>query len=486
MKKLVFTALGFLLLSVSFSQTEIIDEIVVEIADGFEEEHIYKVNEEYFLIQSVSESSSGGKKEWKFDFYNQNLELEKTISYFFKPSQFNALNGLQIIENTVVCVFSIKGEKAIFTINCNDFSTNEIPLEFEKGLSGYYGYFEKNINSKYIVFDASKNGINNILCFVDWKTGEYIVSKPILYPEEKPKDISIDEIVIIENSEEVAAFVKMKKHYALAIYKTPGSEPEIYDILDIKNKYRDEKVIKLDSNSYFISAEQYHYMKGIRLSQILCKISDGNIIYNFHEEFEDIFSQLNDIDYNEIASQYDMSKSSIKTLKKDEFKYKVINAFSYGQNEIILTETFISKTASYGQEIVISHRGYCFLFFWILDEDGNIKEVITTPSYKIAKMFIEKEFKNNIDIIDRQDNLIKLRYFNDNKIVTSDYNLTTHKFENIKSSERINISIKPTKFNPMGKFSTLGYWYPNHILACEHKHKWNEKNSYVIRLIKYQ
>ncbi|MCO6500112.1 MAG: hypothetical protein J5I47_07005 [Vicingus serpentipes] len=469
-KQLTLLILNFIFL-LGFAQVETKKRIEFELKEGYESHDLAQFKDNGILFYSKSTDKKGKTREWKIEQYNTSLELKKTEFLTIPKDQYL---GKSYTTDTDLYMFfsSKKGVYSFFKINARTLKIKKITgtlpskaIVFEIHVINDIVFFDAKIKKSPMLFKLNLQSERQDLI-------------PITLSGYDPKYLSIEDIQVIEEANEVMVYINAydKKEHDLYViqFNNEGDKKSTFNL----TKGHDMKLSSVSAS--YLGDNAYAYTgtysdKSSTSSQgvYLCK-TKGKIVsffkfYNFLD-FDKFLSYLPE------KKQEKIEKKKVKKAKKGkEFKldYRmashdimVINGqFVYLGEAYYATyrtetyTTYVNGKATTSTRTVFDGYQYTHAVIAGFNEKGeklwdNTFEM--WPSYKpyYAKKFITSSIDNDkkLNLLFASRTKIKTMSFYDNGEVYK---------ENDYSYVETNDDEDKVKYS----YSNLEHWYDKYFLA---------------------
>jgi hypothetical protein len=467
----------FLLLITSYSaiaQLTYEKRIEIELKDDYLGETIYQFGEDGFILRSYRINIPGKKNEWKYDLYNTDLEVAKTLkmkldSRLYEDETFkndSMLHTLYKDKNGKFSLVSIRAKDLKKTIVEGVLPRNSTVTDL--AILGDFAYLNANIKKERFLFS------------INWKTGKKHMM-PIQIEGYKSKNIILDGFQLIQESNEIFLYVKAygrKMEYKFFIVKL-NNKGEKEDMFDFSANFI-QKIVSV--TTYKLNEKEYIYTgtfskTGSGATGIFfCKGNNGNIestnLVNF-----------SDMDISQIDREAKINEKSKKGSKRRNNKKTTTVYTNLVLHEIIpvengyfflgeafhptySTEPYTVTTMIAGNtETVTRYRtvfaGYQYTYAILakFDLEGDLdwdKRFSLFPFYKTRYV------RKYVSIAKSDDNAVKLVFASDNRIYSKTLGADGTVI-NYTESEEIETGYSSDKIEY--SFSKADYWYGNYFLA---------------------
>jgi hypothetical protein len=220
----------FLLLITSYSAIAKLTyekRIEIELKDDYIGNRLYQFGEIGFILRSYRINIPGKKDEWKYDLYNTDLEVAKTL----KMKLDSKLYADETFKNDSMLHTLYKdktGKFSLVSIHASDLEKSVVNGVLPRNISvsdmavlGDFAYLNTYIKKERFLFS------------INWKTGKKHMM-PIQVEGYKSKNIILRDFQLMEESNEIFLYVKVsgkKKDYKLFIIRlnNKGEKEEMFD-----------------------------------------------------------------------------------------------------------------------------------------------------------------------------------------------------------------------------------------------------------------
>ena len=506
MRNILFFVLLIVLITPSYGQISYEKRIEFELKDGYSGEKIIEFGKLGFIISSYNEENEGDKTEWKFELYNTDLKLVKSKSInlsrkFYVDERF-------VDKNRIYTLFKDrKGNYVVVTIDAKTLEVTKVDGNVPKksrisgmAILGDFAFFKTSIKKESFLFS------------VNWKTGKKNFI-PVNIPRIKPKNLSLWNFQMLEESNEIFLFVraivdKRKQDIYIIKLNDKGQKEDTYNLTEnIDQNIVSINASQLSNGKYIFTGTYSKKYLGRSEGMFFCQGTKGKIdfikLYNFLE-LENFLSYLPEKKKKKIEKKkkkkerkgkeyvisYQIAPHGIIEL---EDGYMFIGEAYYPtyRTETYYVTTYINGVATRTPQYRTVFTGYQYTHAVIgkFDLEGKLVWDQTFKMWSTSKPFYVKRF---ISIAEKKQSSIKLAYSSHNKIFTKSFNFDGKVLDDFQSEE-----IKMAYDGDESKWtnSNLSYWYDNFFIAYgsqkiknkEDKKKVKKKRKiYFVSKIKYQ
>jgi len=461
---------------ITTAQIEYENRVEVEMESGFSNVSVYEFGENGILIRSLNKNAKNDQKEWHYQLYNTDLELyqEKKVAIANKFGVDETFTD----ETRHYTLFKNKnGKFSLVTFNTHTFELLKVDgLLPEKCrvsqmvISGNYAYFKCSIRREPFLY------------FINWKTREQ-QPVPFSIKGAKIKNTSLDDFQLLENSNEIFLYVKVK-------VDKKNKETYIVKLDDQGNKLSTSNLTKnIDKSLVNVSSlktgESKYLLTGTysKKSQIeseglyFCKLNGNKIEYiNFYgfTEFENFLNYLPEKKIAKIEKRKAKKESKGKEFKllyrvapheiierADGFILTGEAYYPTYRTETTTTTTYVNGNPQRTTNTVEHFDGYRYTHAFIakFGNDGNLKWDQTFEMWPTYKPFRVKKF---ISIDEPDENSVKMLFVSMGRIVTKVFDNDGNILKDF-TTKPIETSFEGDKLKR--SFSNIIHWYDNYFIA---------------------
>lgn len=270
------------LFTVAFAQNDE-KRIELELRDGYEDERVYPLNENGFLIQSIASDSKNGFADCKNDFYSTDFKLITSVSI---PVKDKALYSTSFDEDGVNYTL-LRNKRDYFAIITSD-SRNQHCTKTEGKIPQFGVLSDMKVYGNKAIFKCAGKKESSIL-IVDLKSSK-LKFVPVRISNFRPKSLKVLDYQVFTN--EILVFVNAEKDksnedlYVMAL-NLDGQLKESYSITGgVKEKMITVAATKI--NNKFILTGTYsknrsEMSQGIFIGELENKKLNYIKFYNFLE-----------------------------------------------------------------------------------------------------------------------------------------------------------------------------------------------------------
>jgi len=472
MKRLIFTTVLIFISLIVFSQVETVERIEFELKEGYASHDLAKFKENGILFYSKSTSKKGKTREWKIERYSTDLMLKNTEYISIPKDQY--LDETYTSDTDLFMFFkNKKGAYSFFRINARTLKVNKVVGELPKKTRVY----EINVLNDIVYFDAVMK--KSPILFTLNLESERQKIVPILISGYDPKDLSIEDIQVMEESNEVLMYINAynKKEHDLYVirFDNEGNKQSTFNLTKgHEMKLSSVSASYLNKGSYIYTGTYSPKSSSSSIGVYLCKTKNDEVsFFKFYKflDFENFLSYLTekkkakiekkkkkkDSKGKEMKLSYLMASHDIKVV---DGKFLYIGEAHYATYR---TETYTSTGAN---GAVTTHTrtvfdGYRYTHATVagFDEKGNKLWDNTFEMWPGYKPYYHKKFITTSIIDDRKINLL----FSSR----SDISAKTF-FSNGEISEDDTYSYIETNDENdkvKGTYSNMEHWYDKYFIA---------------------
>lgn len=470
MKFKLFLLIAFGLLMIqSFAQT-FEHRIELDLNDEYQNEVVYPLGEQGFLLQSFEKKAIGGMVGFKSDFYSTDFKLLKSVTTKIKERTLYAdsydRNGMNYT--------MIRNRRDYFAIIISDANKQEC-IKTEGKLADLGELSDMKVYDDKAIFKCVGKKENTVL-IVELSSGKakYI---PIKVENFRSKMLSILDFQVFDN--EIMVFINAitdnkKEDLYIAMYDMVGRQKEIFNVTKtVKEKLITVAATKIQ-NRYVItgtySKTNVSKSQGVFIGEVENKKLNFIKFYNFLE-LKNFTSYLSQKQQDRIER-----KKSNKTQKGEELmmNYSIVThpVIETEDGYIFLGEAFYPTFSTYTTHVSTGNGGgstqvhtvfdgfqYTHATLAKFDRSGNLLWDNTFPMWSMYKPFKVKKF---ISFRQGQETT-ELTYSERNTIWYKVFDQVNGSTIKDNSKEIIDTYLKGDKVKR--SFSNIDYWYDNNFLA---------------------
>jgi hypothetical protein len=472
-----------------FSQVNYDKRIEIEIKDGYTSETIHHFGKDGFILQSRKTKEVKGKKEWSYQLYNTDLEVETQNSIKLSKSLYYDENFTDK-ERNYTLFKDRKGNFTIVTVNAKDceitVASGVLPKKCrvkEMSVLGDYAYFNSTIKR------------NPYLFSINWKTGKQ-KSFPIYITEvKKLKNVYLDNFQLLEETNEVMCYVKAKVDkkkidtYVIRL-DAEGNQKEMFNL----TKNIEQNIIDLSAQN--VGEDKFIYTgtyatKSVMSSEgiFFCESEEGVVNYiNFHEylELDNFLSYMSDKAQAKIKKKKQKKEAKGKSynflyriaahdiIRRDDGYIFIGEAYYPTYRTEYYTSTVNGVTTTKSRQVF---DGYYYTHALVakFSFDGELEWDETFELRPSSKPFYVKRF---ISIAEDDGSSVNMVFVNRERIVTKVID-NDGEVKETRESEPLETNHSGDKAK--WTFSNIDYWYGNTFIAYGSQKIKNTKDKSVKR-----
>lgn len=473
----------FLLLTINLyifssvnSQISYENRIEIELKNGYSDEEIFEFGKNGFVMSSRSQKKENNQIEWKYQKYDAELKEVQTKSIFL-DDKLNVDQTFTNKDNLHTFFMDRKGNFTLVTVQASDMEFTQIDgvlpkkaLITEMSIVGDYAFFNAYIKRVPFLFS------------INWKNGDKKLI-PIEVENIKPKNTDIMNLQVLENSNEVFAYVKAiisrkKSDIYVIRLNSNGEKEEIFNLTkNIEKNIIDVSALKLKEGKYIFTGTYSTLKTGLSEGLFICQTEKSKIdfieFYNFLD-LENFLSYLPEKKQKKIEKKKEKKEKKGKTLQfnyrispheiislDDGFLYLGEAYYPTYRTESYTTTTTVNGVATTTTQTKQVFDGYQYTHAVLgkFDKNGKLLWNQTFVMWNAYKPIVVKRF---ISIAEKGQNSIKLVFATQNKINSKsiDFNGSVLQSE---QSEEIQTNFEGDKVKR--SFSDIHYWYDNYFIA---------------------
>lgn len=213
MKKTIYYFLAASFVFLCFSQTlsaqvRFENRLELELRDLYDSEKVIEFGEKGFMLRARASIKGGDEREWRFRFFNANLEETKSKRIYLNKKMW--LDESFATEDRLHMIFKDrKGNYALITVEAESLEVIQIEGELtektyisDMAIMGEIAYFQARVKK------------NPILFAMNWKSGS-VQEIPVEIRGFKGKKINLQGLQVLEASKEVFLYAQAWENKAL-------------------------------------------------------------------------------------------------------------------------------------------------------------------------------------------------------------------------------------------------------------------------------
>lgn len=453
------------------------ERVEIDLKDGFSNEEVYEFNEYGFVLKAIGKKA-GGLREWKFDFYDVNLQKTKTVSKNLSAK----LKVAEVYKTEEYFYILLTDKKSNFVFLTIDGAKQEV--------SQIYGVLPRKTVIKKLAVFKDKMYLAGVqkrkspsLITIDLKTKEqkrsFVEVKGI-----KPKNVSLLGFEVLEDAEEVLFYTRTKisktdrKMYVSRIDSNGdiqgqfefGKEDE-YSIVNITG-------FKVDREKYCFTGTYANKGSVESKGSIVSKGMFFSVVEDEKIKKINFYNFLDLDNFLNYLSEKKQAKIKRKKKRKEKRGKELKTSYYIANHNIIPTDsgylllgeayypTYRSEshttTTSDGKTstsylTVFDGYFYTHAILSKFDFDGELDWDVCFEMRPSNKPFKVKRF---IALENNDDGVLKLAFANKDKIVSKVFDLDGTVLQD-EESEEIETGEGD---NEKWTIAELSYWYDNYFL----------------------
>jgi len=462
--KLLFLIAFSILMIRTFSQTSEL-RIELDLKDDYQNEMVFPLGENGFLLQSYEIKSSGGKVGCRNDFYSTDLKLIKSETVPVKERVLYANS----YDKDGVNYTMIRNRRDYFAIITSDAKTQEC-RKTEGKLADIGELTNMKVYNGSAIFSCAGKKENSVL-IVELNSGKtkYV---PVKVGDFRSKMLSILDFQVFDD--EIMVFInaitdKNKEDLYIAIFDMGGRQKEIFNVTkNVKEKLITVAATKIQ-NRYVItgtfSKTRSVRSQGVFIGEVENKKLNFIKFYNFLE-LKNFTSYLSQKQQDKIER-----KKNSKAQKGEELlmNYRIVThpIIESEDGYIFLGEAFYPTYHTYTTTVgkatqvhtVFDGFQYTHATLAKFDRAGKLLWDNTFPMWSTSKPFMVVKF-----ISFRQgEETTELTYSERNTIWYKVFDVVNGEIVKDNSKEIIDTFLQGDKVKR--SFSNIEYWHDNNFIA---------------------
>ncbi len=460
-------AIMLLAISPLCAQVSFDNRMEMEIPSDYYIDNIHSLGRDGFVIVNRGQTSTKRLLEWRYDFYNVNLEKEFEKSIYI-GDKFRKW-GEYKTETHVHQLFKESG--GLFDFVSVNLETNEL-IQVKGDISGKFKLVGLTVLGDYAVCIASDKKVTQ-LAAINWKTGDSKLI-PISIEGFKSNRTHLTHIQVLEESQEFFAYVTavISKTETESYVVRLNAEGQKQDVFSIETE-GGENIASISATK--TGAEEYIFTGTYSLDEInqsqgvyFLERKSGKTGFKNFVKFQDLDNFLS---YFPGYVGSDVEKKEEKAERKGKQLLLNCNIISHevvkqGDEYILLGEvyfpTYIIKKHSDGTTSK-QFDGYDYNHAFVVkfDKEGS---VVWDDGFKINIYSKPRKVTQIISVAEQNDTNMKMVYGSGGSYVFSkslDYE--TGEVVDIEESKKIETGTEEEKLKYSQ--STIEFWYDNYFLS---------------------
>ena len=470
--KFVITFLLFAITTTSFSQKLSESRLEFDLKDGYTGESLVSFEKDGFLVYSKSSEPTKAGREWKFDAYDSELDLETSVNITI-PKSMSIANSSKDDENLYMIFKDKKSDFIFITLNRKSMKINrnegELPSKIRlrnMRVLGGKAYFAATYKKALHLFN------------IDVESGKTSIEKLEIdgFSSKKTKLLKFQ---LLEDDKEAFVFLSVKterKENEIYVKKIDedGSVGSFYHLTkDIEENVIDISASKLNDDTYIYSGT--YSTKRITMSE-------GLIFMELEGDDLNYVNSYSFLDLDEFLSYLPEKKQAKieKKKKKKEGKGKelILSYLIAGHNLIPHADGFTYIGEAYyptyrteyytsyvnGQAVTRSRQvfdGYQYTHAVIakFDQDGELMWDRCFEMWPYYKPYYAKRF---IEVLENEDDEVKMVFMNSGRIKSMSVDGDGDILQD-EESDALETGDEDDKIKR--SYGKVDYWYDNYFLA---------------------
>jgi hypothetical protein len=476
MKKWVLFVTVYLILFSGNSQIFYEDRIEFELKDGYSNEQINLFGENGFIISSKKEKIEDDLQEWKFEKFTSDLQSDKVVNIVQHKKLIS--RGTYINKEQIFNIYKdSRGNFNFFTIDASTMEVTKVTGRFPAKF-----YISEIIAIGDYAFIRGTMKKNPMIAVLNWKTSEYKIV-PISIKNIAPKKTIIQNMQVLEGSDEVFVFVNVKinkkqsESYVIQ-FSENGTQGNLINVTP-KNgmNLRDISASKLDEQKYIFTGTYSSNNAPASEGVFFCQTENNGVDFINFYKYSDLKNFLNYLP----KRQHD--KINKKRAKKEKKGEEFILNYRLATHEILpledgflflgeafyptyRTQTYTTTSYVNGRPTTTVHTqtvfdGYQYTHAMLckFDFEGNMVWDQIFEMWGTYKPFYVKKF---ISIIGNNQDPIKLAYSSHHRLVTK-----TIDSDGKVVGLNLSLELKNNQKEDAARytFSDIDYWFDNYFIA---------------------
>ncbi|MBI1308132.1 MAG: hypothetical protein GC181_16135 [Bacteroidetes bacterium] len=480
MRKITFLSIACFLAAFQWTSAQVSTEkrLEFELKDDYVGESIYTFGEEGLIMRSVSQRSDGGNREWKFDLYDTDLELDKTKSVEMPKSYYS--DETTFSDERLHTFFRDKrGNCKLVTAEAKNLNIIEVEGKMNRKL--YTSQLA--VLGDFCYLKATKKSGGAFLISMNWKNGE-MKTIPVTISGVNAKKIQLKNFQVLKESNEIFLYAQV----AVSKKKTESYIIRLNDAGEIVSTFKLSR--KGDYNYLAITAykldQDKYIFTGTYSSKFTALSSDGMFICKTEG---DEISQLEVYRFIDLDNFLDfMPKKSRSKIEKKKKKMADKNrdfAISYQlavhniipvedgfiflgeafyptyRTETYTTTSFVNGHATTTTQTRTVFDGYQYTHALVakFNDECELAWDVCFKMYSITKPFYVKKF---ISVSGMEEDELKLVFADFDRIISM-----TVDMEGDISQDKESKVMDKEKVGDKTLYSStfIRHWYDNHYLV---------------------
>ena len=476
----------------SIAQISYEKRVELALEDGYTQEKIEEFGKAGFILSTKRVNNSDNQVEWKYDFYNTDIEMVKVKRILLNKKLYRD-ESFTTTERLHTLYKDRKGNFSLVSVEAKNMIITQIEGQipkkaYLKGMAvlGDYAFFRGYLKNSPFLFS------------VNWKTGKQNIF-PIVISKVKPKKIKLIDFQVLEESDELFLYVKAlidKRTSAIHVLKfdSKGEQFGSYNLTkSIVRNITSLTASKLNDEKYIFTGTYSTKSTSSSEGMFFCQVDHERLSFMEYYNFLDLENFLS---YLPERKQEKIEKK--KNRKKGRGKEYVIN-YRIAPHEIIQledgyiflgeayyptyrTETYYTTSFVNGVMVtrpvtttVFDGYQYTHAMMARFDLGGKLLWDEVFEMWQAYKPFYIKKF---ISVAEKNENSLKLAFASRNKIYTKSIDYSGAVINDFESEE-IETSFDGDKTKR--SHSNLLFWYDNYFLSYGYQKIKNKEDDEVKR-----
>ena len=448
-----------------------------ELNDDFEGEKVYEFGKRGFMIVSRHEQVVKKMREWKFQFFDTDLELEHETSI--------PVNGRMQLDESIntrsrlhIMFKDKSGHYTILSVEANSLKHIQVEGSLPKkaivrdmAIFGDYAYFNATVKGSPYLFS------------VNWKTG---VQKLILVSilNYKSKFITLQEFQFLEESQEMLLFARIRAErgrneiYVVKLNGDGEKESTIHLTKNIEHNIISLSASYIGGGDYIFTGTYSKGSTSMSEGIFICKARGEDVEFIKFYNFLDL---SNFLDYmSERAQEKIERKKERKESKGKEYSidYRIATHYVTNLDDGFLflgeayyptyrTETYtttstingVTRTTTHTRQVFDGYR-YTHAILAKFGLDGELVWDQIFEMWPAYKPFVVKLF---IEVAEVNEDGLKLVFLSRNKINYKAFDYEGKVLQDSKSEE-LETDFSGDKVKGLA-LTNIDHWYENYFIA---------------------
>lgn len=469
---LSFLLITFFCITGSFGQISYEERVEIELRNGYGGERITEFGEKGLILSSKKDELTDGQKEWKYDMYDTDLQLQNTKTLLVER-QF-MLDERAVINDRLHTLFKTKkGEYLLHSIEAETMVETKIIGAFPKSTT----VKDMVIMGDYAYFYARQKKLR-FLYAVNWRTGD-VKKGPVDIPGYLTIKLKLIRFQVLEDYNEVLLFIRAYKNnkdsevYVLR-YDQSGERKGKFKLTEtVENNFSSISASPLGDNHYVFTGTYSKKRSTTSEGLFFCEAEDDKMSYVEYYNFTDLenfFKYLPERKQEKIEK-----KKKRKEEKGKELSYNYLIAehpvIQLEDGYLFLGEAYYPtyRTEYYttyvnGSPVTQTRRvfdGYQYTHA-VLARFDKYGEMVWDQIFEMWPSYKPFHVKRFISIADGEQDALNVVFANRGKITSKSFDFDGNILAD-KTSEEIKTNFEGDETKR--SFSNINYWYDNYFIA---------------------